>query len=163
MTDEITNLTTELIPIPTINPNDLPDESLPELLPQQQSMLNYIMAGKNYTEAYRLAGYSSVKHADRGAMQIVTAWPMKQYIENYRKRMRELISPDYIAERLEQIALKSINEDRPELYNPEIALKAYAELNKMAGNYAQQTLHINNVNTSLQDIRQARAEYIKDR
>ncbi len=158
-------MSNELFPQDTINPSilDITDEHLPELNIRQQSMLNYIMAGYNATQAYRKAGYDSVDHADRAAWQVINSYPMKQYIENYRKALSKMITPEYIVDRVNFIVNRSLDDSNPLQFNPEMALKAIDTLNKMAGYYAAQNVNVSTVSASIEDVRNARQEYKKDR
>lgn len=139
-------------------------ESLPSLLPQQALMLHYIIDGDNYTDAYRKAGYSSVEHAAKAAWMLVTRNPLKAHLEYYRAALAKMCTPDYLINKLNAIADTTTNKNEsPLAYNPEIAIKAIAEINKMMGNYAQTQAQVNHVHASIEDIRNARNEYKRDK
>jgi phage terminase small subunit len=134
-------------------------ETLPKLLPQQQLMLKYIIDGNNYTDAYKMAGYTSVDHADKAAWMLVTRNPLKAHLEYFRAELAKLCTRDYITNKLQQITDMAIANPQ----TPETAIKALAELNKMQGNYANTNTTNIQINTSVEDIRRAKSEYIKDK
>ena len=137
-------------------------EQLPPLKPQQALMLHYIIEGSNYTEAYRKAGYSSVDHADKAAWHLVTRNPLKAHLEYFRCELAKMCTPDYLINKLNHIIDAVVNrDDSPLTYNPEVAIKAIAEINKMQGNYAQTQAQVNHLHASIDDIRNARDEYKK--
>lgn len=142
-------------------------ETLPELLPQQARMLHFILEGDNYTDSYRKAGYSSVEFANRAAFYMISHNPLKAHLDYYSHQIAKQITPDWKVGKLRQVvenALRRANDDEPNNYDGELAIKAIAELNKMAGDYAQTTTtQINNINGSIEDVRNARLEYKKDR
>lgn len=144
-------------------PKELSFDDLPPLLPQQQRMLNAIIGGDNYTDAYRKAGYSSVEYADRSAWLMISKNPLKAWLEYYSATMSKICTPEYIVSKLNRICDQATNNNENGFTNPDIAIKALAEINKMRGNYAQQVLQVNNINASVQDIRQARQQYKKDK
>lgn len=153
--------TTELIPVNDIS-QELTLETLPPLMPQQRLMLNYILDGNDYTTAYRKAGYQSKDHADKAAHVLVTRNPLKAHLEYFSKELSKLITPEYIATKLNKIADNSINKDEPQFYNPEIAIKAYDQVNKIRGYYASTNVNVNTINASIEDLRNARNEYKKE-
>jgi phage terminase small subunit len=134
-------------------------ETLPELLPQQQLMLHYIICGDNYTDAYKKAGYTCLDHAKQAAWQLVTRNPLKAHIDYYFKELSKIITPEYIKARLQYISERALQDDR----QLETGIKALAEINKMQGNYANNGQTNIQINTSIEDIRRAKSEYIKDK
>jgi hypothetical protein len=137
-------------------------ETLPPLLPQQQAMLGFILNGDNYTDAYKKAGYRSVDHAQKAAFILVTRNPLKAHLEYFAQELSKLITPAYIANKLNAITEKVLDESNPLRFNPDTAIKALAEVNKMRGNYAPTNVNVQSVSASIEDIRRAREEYKKD-
>jgi hypothetical protein len=157
---EITNVIDDIKPAPI----QYTLETLPKLLPQQQIMLKHILDGNNYTDAYRLAGYSSEDHTGKAAWFLVTRNPLKAHLEYFRRELAKLITPEYLLTKLNTIADNATNVFNPLAINPDTAIKAIDVINKMQGNYAKnEGITINNLNTSLEDIRNARLEYKKDK
>lgn len=132
-------------------------EDLPPLNPQQEKMLSCILEGSNYTDAYRAAGYSSIEHAGKSAFCIVHRSPMKEHLEYYRTKTAQIMTKEWVAERLMHIVQMAIMKERFDS-----AIRALEEVNKMGGNYAAQKIDINNTQRSIEDIRNARLEYKKD-
>lgn len=158
----------DLIPLDQPIPaKEITFDELPELLPQQRLMLNYILEGNNYTQSYRLAGYSSKEHAGKAAWHMISHHPLKAWLEYYSKAIAQQITPEWKASKLRQIIENSLQPtfegEHISTYNPEIAIKAIAELNKMAGDYATTATQVNHVHASIEDIRNARLDYKKDK
>lgn len=158
----------ELIPIEPIPVNIEPDkpkeltlEDLPLLLPQQQAMFNHIIDGDNYTDAYRKAGYKS-DYPRQASFVLVTRNPLKAHLDYFYQQMAKRITPEYITARLNDIVDMTTNTNNSLGFNPETAIKAMQEVNKMQGNH-KQTLQVNNIHASIEDIRKAKQEYIKDK
>lgn len=151
---------TDLIPLDEKpKPQEIRYEDLPHLLPQQALMLHYIIEGNNYTDSYRKAGYTSVEHAGKAAWYMITHNPLKAHLEYYGQQMAKICSPDYIVNKLNKISEMTLNEDN---FDPEIAIKALAEINKMRGNYASTHTQVNHLHASIEDVRNARKEYKKE-
>ncbi len=143
---------------------EMTEDQLPSLLPQQRIMLHYILEGNDYTTAYRKAGYNAApENQDKAAYILVTRNPLKAHLGYFAKELSKLITPDWKAQKLAQIVNNSLNKDEPQLYDPEIAIKAIAELNKMSGDYAAQTSQVQHLHASIDDIRNARLEYKNDK
>lgn len=139
-------------------------ETLPKLLPQQQLMLKYILEGNNYTDAYRMAGYTSEEHAGNAAWMLVTRNPLKAHLGYFRTELAKLVTPEYLITKLNNIADNATNGNNPMQHNADTAIKAIDVINKMQGNYAKnEGITINNINGSIDDIRNARNEYKKDK
>jgi phage terminase small subunit len=136
-------------------------EDLPPLLPQQLTMLNAIMDGDNYTDAYRKAGYKS-EHAKQAAFVLVNRDPLKAHLDYFYTMLAKQITPEWITERLTKITEMTMDANNPLTRNPDTTIKAIAELNKMQGNYAQQTVQVNNVHASIDDVRNAINSYKKE-
>lgn len=157
---EITTVTEDIKPAPI----QYTLETLPKLLPQQQRMLSFILDGDNYTDAYRKAGYSSEDHTAKAAWFLVSRNPIKAHLEYFRAELAKMITPEYLLTKLNHIADNATNMNYPMSINPDTAIKAIDVINKMQGNYAKsEIITINNLNTSLDDIRNARSEYKKDK
>ena len=137
-------------------------ETLPELLPQQARMLEYIMEGYNYTQAYKKAGYTDSEFSNRSAWNLVNRNPLKAHVDYFVHNLSKRITPEYIKGKLNQIAENCINPDS-HLPDNDTAIKALAEINKMQGNYAATQVNVAQVTTSIEDIRRAKSEYIKDK
>lgn len=136
-------------------------DELPKLLPQQMAMLNYIYEGDNYIDAYRKAGYKAI-HAMQSAFCLINRNPLKAHLENYYRLIAKAITPEYITSRLNDIVNLTTNINTPAGFNPDTAIKAMQEINKMMGNHKQHAIHINNVHATVEDIRNAKREYLKD-
>lgn len=133
-------------------------ETLPDLLPQQQRMVNFILEGDNYIDAYRKAGYSS-EYAKQAAHVLVTRNPIKAYLDYFSNELAKMITPATIKVRLQHIVDRALIDDK----QLETGIKAIDIINKMQGNYAQTNQTNIQINTSIEDIRNAKAEYIKDK
>lgn len=166
MNDETTEIT-----LPVINSalyakptddNEITEQDLPPLNTRQQAMLNYIIMGHSNTKAYLLAGYDSIDHAAKAAFELTNRPPLKTHLDYFRAKNSKAITKEWKAQKLQQIIDMALDPDNP-LANPDYAIKAMAELNKMQGDYPQQNISINNINTTLEDIRRVKAEYVKDR
>jgi len=144
-----------------LTPNNTPTEytleTLPELLPQQAKMLEYIIQGDNYTDAYRKAGYIC-QAASQGAWQLATRNPLKAHIDYYLGKVSKTITKDWKQGKLKQLVDIATNTNN-ETINGDLAIKAIAELNKMQGDYAPDKLQVNSVNQSVEDVRNALKEY----
>jgi phage terminase small subunit len=152
--------TQELIPVNPRTELQIAYEQLPPLLPQQALMLNYILDGDNYTEAYRKAGYTS-QYAKQAATVLVSRNPLKAHLDYFFHEMAKIVTPEYLINKLVSITERAIDINSP-FQNGELAIKAIAELNKMQGNYAQQTVNVNTISASIEDLRNARNEYKKE-
>jgi hypothetical protein len=162
--DNNNTIDNELIPAKDNPSQEMTLDQLPPLLPQQRLMLNYILEGSDYISAYRKAGYKAQEqYEDRSCHILVTRNPLKAHLEYFQKEISKLITPAYIANKLARIADKSTNDEEMHLYSPEIALKAYDQLNKMAGNYAATQVNVQTLTASVEDIRNARQEYKQDK
>jgi len=154
--------TTDIINTPDNIQPLLTLETLPKLLPQQQLMLNYILDGNNYTDAYRKAGYLSVDNASCCAWQMVIRDPLKSWLHYYQSEMAKMCTPQYLTNKLTYIAQQCANDETVHK-NGETAIKAIDVINKMQGNYAQTNTTNIQINTSIEDIRNAKQQYIKDK
>jgi len=134
-------------------------ETLPKLLPQQQLMLRYILEGDNYTEAYRKAGYSSEEHAGKASWFLVSRNPLKAHLEYFRSELARLCTTDYMVSKLAQIA--DIALSNPQYIDS--ATKALDVMAKIQGKYNDKSQMNIQINTSVEDIRRAKSEYIKDK
>lgn len=159
MTDLTTIQPTEILPA---EKKELTEADLPPLNTRQLAMLNYIMAGYNNSQAYIKAGYDSINNAHKGAHQLTSSQPLKAHIDFYRQQLSKSITKEWKEEKLKQIVDMSIDPHNP-LANPDVAIRAMAELNKMKGDYAPQApIQVHNLHASLDDIRQAKLDYIKE-
>lgn len=161
-------MTQELVPAESTEPQlqDKPIkytlETLPELLPQQQLMLDAILSGDNYTDAYRKAGYKS-QYAKQAALVLISRNPLKAHLDYFFSEMAKTITPEYIVNKLVLLTDRAMDVNSENPINTEIAIKAIQEINKMRGNYAQTITQVNNVHASLDDIRNAKNEYKSDK
>ena len=142
--------------IPVQVERQLTYDELPPLLPQQLKMLSYIIDGDNYTEAYRKAGYESVEHAGKAAFVLISRNPLKAHLEYFRREIAREVTPQWKISILRKIAESSTGQEK------EIAIKAIAELNKMQGDYAAQSVNVNTVTASIDDVRNAMTSYKKE-
>lgn len=133
-------------------------DDLPQLKPRQIRFLNYLFSGKSTPDAYKLAGYKK-KHADTASYRLMTTPPVSIYVQLCRDKMKPIATFADKVNRLWEIASDPLNR--------EIAIKAIAELNKMQGDIAPTQTQSTMVNISttatLEDIRNARLEYKKDK
>ncbi len=157
-----TALSTIDIKLPTETEQEYTLETLPPLTPQQATMLDYILQGYNYTQSYKMANYSCTEWANSAAWQLVMRNPLKAHIDFYTRLMAKKITAEYIVGRLNSIAEQCMNPENA-IKNGDTAIKAIDVINKMQGNYAATNVQINSVNATVEDIRNARKEYIKDR
>lgn len=135
---------------------DIDTSDLPDLKPRQIRFLNYYFAGKTRVEAYKLAGYKH-KQADSAAWRLCNTDPVQKYIKLCKEKMKPIATYADKVNLLWEIANNSHEKD--------IAIKAISELNKMQGDIAPiqtQSVHIN-TNATLEDIRNARLEYKKEK
>lgn len=160
MSNELTPIEQETITQPAPI-HEITRDELPPLLPQQMIMLNYIIDGDNYSDAYRKAGYKS-NYPKQASFDMINRNPLKAWLDYYYKEMAKKITPEYITLRLQQIMDMATNSNNPVTFNPETAIKAVQEINKMQGNHKQQAIQINNLNASIDDLRKAKSEYIKE-
>lgn len=130
---------------------------LPPLKPRQRAFLNHLFNDKSVTDAYRLAGYKT-KHAAKASHRLVNNPPIDIYVELCRKKTQPIATYAQKIEKLWEMVEKAPSD---------IALKAIAELNKMQGDIAPTQTQSTMVNISttatLEDIRNARLEYKKDK
>jgi len=135
-------------------------ETLPKLLPQQALMLNYILEGYNYTQAYLKAGYDCDSSPNTAAFILVHRNPIKAHLDYFMHHMAKRITPEYIKNKLNHIAEKCMEDSTK---HGETAIKAIDVINKMQGNYAQTNTTNIQINTSIEDIRNAKQQYVKDK
>lgn len=132
---------------------------LPFLTIRQNKMLRAYLEHGNATQAYKDAGYSSTKYADRNAHILVNRSPLKDHLEYFRAKSAVACDKDWITDRLKGIVARTEHDEY------DAAIKALSELNKMQGNYAPlESISKNlNVDAAIEDIRNARAQYKLDK
>lgn len=157
------------LPIPDSNAQELaktePEytlDTLPELSIQQGLMLDYILQGYNYTQAYRMAKYSADEHAHASAWNMVNRYPLKQHVDFYIQQMGKRCTVDYKLNLLNRIAENCIDPNNV-LKNGDTAIKAIDLMAKIQGHHAQTGNTNIQINTSIEDIRNAKQQYIKDK
>ena len=155
-------MNTQLIPANNNQEIEVQESDLPELNLRQSNFLMYLLSGCSLTNAYRNAGYDATKHAGTAAWQVANNCPVKNHIDFHRKQIAKRITPDFIIERYTKLIDDAMNEDKPHLYDPEIAVKALQELTKIKGIYAPTNVNVQTVTASIEDIRLARSEYSKE-
>ena len=106
-----------------------------------------------------MAGYKSTDYASKSAYILVTRNPLKAHLEFFAKELSKTITPDYIKIKLQQITDRAMQDVR----TLDSATKAIDVLNKMGGYYAPTNVNVQSVSASINDIRNARAEYKRDK
>jgi phage terminase small subunit len=141
------------------NANELDTPQLPPLNYRQQTFLQHYLQSGNASESYRIAGYKT-KYSDRSAYILMNKDPIKSHIEWLKKKQSESVTLEWKLDKLREIVNRYINSD-----NPDVCIKAIAELNKMSGDYAptQVDNRTINIQADLEDVRNARLEYKKDK
>lgn len=148
----------------TLIPKELTEQDLPPLVNlRQQNFLVYLISGYSLTNAYINAGYESELHAGKSAWQLANTSPIKDHLDWHRKQIANSINPEWILSRYAKLIDDSMNEDKPHLYDPEIAIKAMQELTKIKGMYAPTNFNVQTVSASIDDIRNAMLEYKRDK
>lgn len=160
MTNELIPIEPEIIPD---KPKQLSLEDLPPLNPQQAKMLNYILEGYSYTAAYKKANYTSEEYAANAAWTLVNRDPLKSHLCYFVEQNAKCFTPAYKLKVLNKIIENATNPDS-DCHDYDAAIKAIDIMNKMAGDYASTTnIQVNNINASLDDIRNAKSEYKSDK
>lgn len=145
--------------------------NLPPLTIRQQKMLKAYLKHGNATQAYKDAGYTSEEYPDRAAYNLIHRSPLQDHVEYFVDKSKKKITSEMKTDLLWRIAEESvsttIDDDGNVVSKPEreVAIKAIAELNKMVGDYAPTQVNNQTVNVTaaLEDIRNARLEYKKDK
>ena len=145
-----------------IAPIQADENVLPPLNDRQSAMLNHIIAGASYVQAYLKAGYTS-EFPDKAAWDVINKSPIKLYLGEYRKTIAQSITPDYVVNKLNQIADNATDINKPAQYNPDNAIKALDMVAKIGGYYAAQRVDLHTINATIEDIRNARAEYKQEK
>ncbi len=155
----------ELIQAPQNIPVEMNESDLPILSLRQSNFIVHLMAGDSLKNAYLNAGYDSEEHAGKAAWQLANNSPVKDHIEYHRRKLAQTITPEWIMDRYSKLINNSMDEDKPHLYDPDIAIKALQELTKIKGIYAPVNVNSNAVTLtgSIEDCRNAMLEYKKDR
>lgn len=137
-------------------------DTLPELSLQQSLMLNHILEGNSYTEAYRKAGYTATEHAHTAAWNLVIRNPLKAHMDFFMRELGKRCTVDYKLHLLNRIAEQCINPDNV-IKNGDTAIKAIDVMAKIQGHYAPANINVQSITTTIEDIRNARKEYVKDK
>ena len=137
-------------------------DTLPELSPQQALMLDYILQGYNYTTAYRMAKYTDSEWSSRSAYLMINRNPLKAHIEFFINGMAKRCTPEYKINFLNRIAEQCTNPENA-IKNADSAIKAIDLMAKIQGHHAQTGNTNIQINTSIEDIRNAKQQYIKDK
>jgi hypothetical protein len=136
-------------------------ETLPDLLPQQRLMLDNILNGDNFTEAYRKAGYTS-QYAKQAAFVLISRNPLKAHLDYFFGQLSKYVSKDYIICKLAMMTDRALDSNNDISEYGDIAIKAIQELNKIKGNYAATNVNVNSTQQSINDIRNVSLEYKKE-
>ena len=147
------------------------NHDLPPLTIRQQKMLKAYLKHGNATQAYKDAGYTSEEYPDKAAHILIHRSPLSEHLEYFIARSKKKITSEMKTDLLWRIAEESVDitldNDGNVVSKPEreVAIKAIAELNKMVGDYAPVQVNTQQVSVTaaIEDIRNARLEYKKDK
>lgn len=134
-----------------------------ELTEQQLAFCEAYLAGETQTYAATLAGYKSPK---RAGSSLLSCKRIIKYLDKREEQLSKVpLTFEYKMDKLNTIIERTIpdeiSDDIKTDYKTGIA--AIAEANKMSGHYAPTNVQQVNVDATLEDIRNARSIYKKDK